>query len=307
MPEEPRLLRSMKGALATLLRATGAPVLVRNTYARRKVGILLYHDPAPEVLDAHLSYLSPRYSFITLAQLVDALRDRRWGALPPKAMVLTFDDGRSGNAALLPLFRRHRVVPTIYVCTQIVATHRRYWSEDRPDREALKRLPHDERMARLEESGFSVTREFKDASPIALTGDDIDRMRGYVDFQSHTRFHPVLTTCSDEHCREEIELSKPEVEALSGRPCDHISYPNGDYAERERQLARESGYRSARTIDIGWNDASTDPYALRILGVSDDASVTRLAADLAGFGYLRRMRRGSLRGRHRGIGLEGRP
>ena len=50
---------------------------------------------------------------------------------------------------------------------------------------------------------------------------------------------------------------------------------------------RSAGYRSARSTRMGWNGPDTDPYALRIIGVDDTASVSCLAADLGGFGWLR--------------------
>jgi hypothetical protein len=35
-------------------------------------------------------------------------------------------------------------------------------------------------------------------------------------------------------------------------------------------------------MGVGWNDASSDPFRLKVLGVSDQASINRLAADLSG-------------------------
>ena len=51
---------------------------------------------------------------------------------------------------------------------------------------------------------------------------------------------------------------------------------------------------------MGWNDRNTDPFRLRITGVTDDASVNLLAAQLSRItGYLRYLSRGSLTGKHR--------
>ncbi|MFL5048434.1 MAG: polysaccharide deacetylase family protein, partial [Xanthobacteraceae bacterium] len=100
-------------------------------------------------------------------------------------------------------------------------------------------------------------------------------------------------------CADEIFQSKHELEALLGQECVHFSYPNGDYSAREIELLRQAGYRSGRTVDLGWNSPGTDVYRLKILGTEDDASVNRLAADLTGItGYGARLRQGSFRGRH---------
>lgn len=295
-----RMVGVMSSAVAAVVRWTGLALLVRRTVARKRVSILVYHDPTPEVLERHLRYLAKRYSFIRLGDLVDAITLDRWAELPKRALVLTFDDGHRGNAELVDLFVRYGVTPTIYVCSQIVGTNRHFWFLETSDPEPLKELPNGERLAALEEAGFSSTKEY--SQPQALGVAAIERMKGVVDFAAHTRFHPVLTTCLDADCADEIESSKAETEGLIEGPCLDFSYPNGDYGERELALVRRAGYRSGRTVDLGWNDADTDPFRLKVLGTGDTASVNRLAADLAGVsGYLARLKDGSFMGRHRPV------
>ena len=256
------------------------------------------------MLDRHLAYIRSRYALLALDDVVAALHSDRWDDLSTPGVVVTLDDGMRGNYALLGLFRRYGVVPTIYVCTQLVGTNRHFWTEVRPDREALKVMPHEERVRRLEEEGtFTLTVEYPAEARMALSNAEIAEMRESVDFQSHTRFHPILTTCSDEDCLDEIAGSRVEVEKLVGKRCRHFSYPNGDYTERELQLVRKSGYGSARTINVGWTGPRSDPYQLKILGVDDRASVNQLAADLAGFGFVRRARLTNLSGRRKPITL----
>jgi peptidoglycan/xylan/chitin deacetylase (PgdA/CDA1 family) len=294
------VLRAISSAIALFVRWSGFAMLVRWTIARRRVSILLYHDPTPELLDRHLRYLVKRYKFVRLSELVEAITLDRWADLPPRALVLTFDDGHRGNAELVDLFVRYGVKPTIYVCSQIVGTNRHYWFLESDDPEPLKELSNGERLAALKNVGFSPTKEYR--QPHALDAADINRMKEAVDFAAHTRFHPVLTTCSDADGAVEIESSKAEIEALIQGPCLDFSYPNGDYGERELALVRSAGYRSGRTVDLGWNDARTDPFRLKILGTTDVASVSRLAADLAGVsGYLARLKVGSFTGRHRPV------
>ena len=126
-------------------------------------------------------------------------------------------------------------------------------------------------------------------------------MSDVVDVQSHTRSHPVLTACGLEECRDEIAGSRADVADLTGSPAQHLAYPNGDFTAREIRVAREAGYRSARTVDLGRVGPRTDPFRLPIIGVSrDNASVARLAADLAGVtSYLTCLRKGRPLGRRR--------
>lgn len=290
-------------AIFALIRRSGLPRLVAATVARDKVPILVYHDPRPEIFEQHLEYLARRYEFLPLSRLVAALSSKAWASLPRNGLVVTFDDGLRSNAALVDLFRRYDVQPTIFICSQVVATRRHYWFMRADDAQALKPVANSRRLEILRERGFSPTREYP--QPQALSASDISRMREYVHFESHTRFHPILPMCSDHECHEEVVISRQEIAALTGRECRHFAYPDGAYTEREIETVKSAGYFSGRTIDLGWNGPSTDPYRLKVIGWRDDASINRLASDLTGIpGYLSRLRRGSLTGRHRSVRVD---
>jgi peptidoglycan/xylan/chitin deacetylase (PgdA/CDA1 family) len=285
---------------AHLLRWSGAPWLVRRAHRRGCATILLYHDPSPRVLDAHLAWMRARgVQFTTLDAMVEAITGDA-AALPEFAFVLTLDDGHRRNYELLPVFRRHGVVPTIYLCTQVVGTERRFWfQQPGVDTQPYKRLRNRDRVAALRrDCGFEPERAYPPAERQALSKREIEEMAPFVDFEVHTRFHPVLTQCDEDEAWEEIATSKRELEELLGRSCRHFSYPNGDYLEREVALARRAGFASARTIDLGWARPDTDPFRLPCLGVADDASVTMLAAQLSGIpSYVRRRLQGQRGGR----------
>lgn len=282
------VLRLFVRATTLAVRWSGLPLLARHTWAREKVGILVYHNPAPEVLERHLQYLRGRYSFIALDDLVRAMHAKDWRAIPSRSLVLTIDDGHRGNLALVDILRRHGIQPTMYICTQIVGTHRRYWwTLPGIDRRLLRSVPNEERLRILEDRhGFSQTAEV-DQDPQALTVEDVAGIDGAVDFQAHTRFHPFLPRCDDEECYTEIAGSKTETEALSGKPARHFSYPNGEYGPREIAYVKQAGFASARTVETGWNDLNTDPYRLKIIGMPDNAPLDLVASQLTGLPLVR--------------------
>jgi peptidoglycan/xylan/chitin deacetylase (PgdA/CDA1 family) len=262
--------------------------------ARRRVSIVLYHDPEPAVIARHLEFLAGRYTPITLGELAAALRTGDLRSLPPFPVVITIDDGHRGNRALSGAFERHAVRPTIFLCSQIAATSRHFWFLDADPRrvEQLKGLENGDRLAELErDPGFTPDREFGEEARQALSRAEIVEMEGACDFESHGRFHPVLTRCAADVAEDEIAASRDEVAALTDRPCRHFAYPLGAYTSREARLAEKAGYESARTVDIGWNGPSTDPYRLKILSVADDLSDTMLAAELTGLKWLLRVLR----------------
>ncbi len=284
--------RAQRESIAFLVRRTGLAALCRVTHARGKVGILVYHNPEPEVLDRHLRYLGKRYRFIELGQLVDALRRRDWSQIPSNSLVLTLDDGHRGNAKLRPLFERLGVRPTVFVCTQIVGTLRRFWwtEVDTRTRDHLHTVPNAERLHVLAERfGFRQEDEVVNGDRAALDASELADLVEWADVQAHTRFHPVLPMCSEEECEVEIVHGRTEVEQLTGRPCTHFSYPNGYYTDREIALLRRAGFSSARTIETGWNDVRSDPYRLKIVGMPDDASLNLVAAQLSGLPLIRNL------------------
>jgi peptidoglycan/xylan/chitin deacetylase (PgdA/CDA1 family) len=287
--------RILKDAAAFAFRWSGVPFLIRHGLARNRISILLYHDPDPEMLRAHLTYLTRRYTFVTLDEAVRVLRSGTWSELPSRALVITLDDGHRGNARLTKIFTEHGVTPTIYVCSQIVATSRHFWFlKSGVDVDRLKTLPQDERLALLAQAiGFSPAREYPASERQALSQAEIAEMAQDVRFESHSRFHPILPTCSDAEAATEIELSRQEVDALTGQLCRHFSFPNGYYGRRELDLVRMAGYLSARTVDIGWNGPKSDPFTLKIVGQLGnnprEGSLNMLVLHLSGLGYLPRL------------------
>ena len=143
----------------------------------------------------------------------------------------------------------------------------------------MKRLPNAERLAHLKHTAdFEPENVYPDRQ--ALNIAEMKEMVGSVDFQAHTQSHPILPHCTEAECRQEILASKTDLEKLLGIECSHFSYPNGDYTEREIEIVKASGFRSARTTDIGWNTLKTEPYRLKTIPIADDAGLTLFRAQL---------------------------
>ncbi|WP_042444256.1 polysaccharide deacetylase family protein [Azospirillum sp. B510] len=283
----------MKNTIATLVRWSGFGALQRFLKARHAVTIVVYHDPTPEVLREHLRWYAKHYSFTTLDAVAGAMETGRWDRLPAYPLVITLDDGHRNNTALAALFREFDLRPTIYLCSGIVGTARPYWwktaAADSIGVERLKRVPDPERRRLLAEAGDDPDRDGADRQ--AMTWDEIARMTDVADYGAHTRTHPILLRCDDRDCADEITLCRTELEDRLGQPCRHFAFPNGDFSDREVEEIRRAGYRTARSIDPGWNDAATDPLRLKAFPVSDDVTVDWLSVQLTGIPAWLRKRR----------------
>lgn len=271
----------MRAFLFLALRFTGLPFLLRELVQRRCVSILCYHDPDPEHFRAHLQILTRLYHVVSLRQYLAWRADPKQ-RLPRKALVITFDDGHRNNYQLRDLLQQLSVPSTIFLCSQIVGTWRHYWWKAAPasEREQLKDLSDADRRWQLANFGFAETREYAERQ--ALSVREIEALRPFVDFQSHTRFHPILPRCTDAHAAEEIRQSKSELERRFGLSIYALAYPNGDYTVRDAKLARESGYECALTIDGGYNTRRTDRYRLRRIRLADDAGAHELIVKASG-------------------------
>ncbi len=278
-----QLANFVKSAVSIVICGLGIPWLIREWVCRNRIAILLYHDVQPNVFAKHIAYLSRHYAIISLGTLVSAIYNKDFSEIPPKSVVVTIDDGHAGNVALLPIIKQYRICPTIYVCTQIINTHRHFWfkisEQVKKEKERLKKLPNIERLTRLkQEVDFEPEKEYQDRQ--ALNIAEMKEMMQDVDFQPHTQFHPILPQCTETECKQEVLGSKADLEKFLGVECFHFSYPNGDYTEREIEIVKAGGFRSARTTDLGWNGINTSPYKLKAISISDDAGLIRFRAEL---------------------------
>lgn len=264
------------------LRYSGIAWLWRETVQRRKVTFLLFHDMTANDAKRNFAYLKRHYNIIGLQDYLSAVHN---GAkLPRKSVVITFDDGHISNRYMVPVIQEMKIPVTIFLCSAIVGTHRHFWfrhgDEVRTRVESLKTIHNSQRLEILGQYGFDTQQEYTDVQ--ALQDDDISEMTPWVDFQSHTCTHPILPQCNDTVAREEIAESKVQLEQQYGLKINALSYPNGDYSERDILLAKEAGYECGITVDAGYNSIHTNMFRLKRFSVNDATSTDELMVKASG-------------------------
>lgn len=272
----------MNKFLFGFLRCSGVAWFFREFVQRRKMTILLFHDLGVQDAERDFSWLKRHYNIISLNNYLDAVTNG--GYLPNKAIVITFDDGHIGNYDLLPVIKRLQIPITIFLCSGIVGTRRHFWfkhsDEVMPRLTSLKRVSEKDRLKQLQQLGYEELREYDDRQ--ALSKDEIDEMSPWVDFQSHTCFHPILPKCDDKTAEEEIVKAKTQLEQEYGFTIRSLSYPNGDYSDREIQFAKQAGYECGITVDAGYNDRGTDLFRLKRVSVNDAKTMDELIVKASG-------------------------
>lgn len=277
-----------------VLRYSGLPYLFREFVQRKRLTILLYHNISRENADKTFPYLAEKYHIIGLQDYLQHRRERK--PLPPKSLIITFDDGAKGNYDLLPLLKKTNLPVSIFLCAGIIDTTRHFWftfSHPGFTSSELKQLSNREKLHVLKEAGFEPEKE--QASRQALTKVQILEMSPFVDFQSHTLFHPCLPTCEDEEAREEIFRSKEILEEAYGFPINAFAFPNGDYSDRDIELIKEAGYECAITVDSGFNTLDTDPFRLKRMSVNDTGNIDELIVKASGLWWFFKKTNGAKR------------
>jgi peptidoglycan/xylan/chitin deacetylase (PgdA/CDA1 family) len=279
----------MKKLLFKILRYSGLPLLFRELIQRNRITILLFHDVAPETAAFTFQFLKKKYSLISLNDLLNAVDYKDLISLPRKALIITFDDGHIGNYRLFPLICKHKIPVSIFLCAAIINTNRSFWFTYKPSEEKkgeLKKIINSERLAILNKFGYNQLEEHE--TPQALTKTQIMEMKEQINFQSHTLFHPILTQCNFEDAKKEIIDSKILLENEYDLKINAISYPNGDYTNREIEIAREGGYSCGVTVDYGFNSIETDVYKLKRISVKDTFNLDELIVKSSGvWGFLK--------------------
>lgn len=273
----------MNKILFKILRYIGLPVLFREIIQKNKVTILLFHDINNKTADKTFAYLKKKYNIIDLNVFIDALEKKDFSEIPPKALIITFDDGHIRNYEMLPAVKKHRIPITIFLCASIINTNRHFWSKHikNPNLTSyLKKLPNDKRLEILSENDFRQDKEFE--KPQALQREQIDEMSSFINMQSHTLFHPILPNCRYDVAKSEITLSKKILETDFDLNINAIAYPNGDYSDRDIEMTKNAGYKCGITVDYGFNTITSDPFKLKRISVNDTADLNELIVKASG-------------------------
>ena len=210
--------------------------------------VLLYHKvndvpgnpgSVPTTLFAeHMALIEAEgYRPVSLEDVLAHLRD---GApLPPKATLISFDDGYRDNlVGAAPVLQKHGFPAVLFVSVGRIGSKIPF--------------PHDER------SGFrNPSIDWQELTQLEAMG---------VRVESHGVRHLPLATLTDEEAERELLESKSRLEEHLGRPIRAYAYVKGslaDFDARHQEMLRRAGYEAAFTTVTGSNRPGASPYALK--------------------------------------------
>jgi peptidoglycan/xylan/chitin deacetylase (PgdA/CDA1 family) len=267
----------------------------------RRLRILAYHGvPDPATFRAHLDHLRSRYRPVSGAQVAAAFSGGP--ALPPRAVWVTFDDGRADVVDDgLPELRRAGVPATLFVCPGLIEERRPFWWDivtgsldaagayeyegrtwtDRGLVTRLKQVPDPERrrvLADLE----SRTPDAGDRDRVLTRGQLDEWLAAGHEIGNHTWDHPCLDQCEPEEQAAQVARAHEALTAMTGTAPTLFAYPNGDWADAAERELRRLGYGIGLLFDHRLAAPSQQPLRLSRLRIDSDAPPRRTTAIVSG-------------------------
>lgn len=292
------------------------------------LGVLTYHrvdepgaHPAlypglisatPEVFGQQMDYLATNYHVVSVRELIEVYRTG--GVLPPRSVMITFDDASRDFAEYAwPILKRHRLPVTLFVPTAfpdrpeqtfwwdrlyqaLASTSRDHLATPEGQlplatmaqrlqaykrlRDYVKSRPHAEAMAWVAQ----VCDELGAPPPEhnVLSWEALRRLaREGVALGAHTQTHPLLNRISLEGARAEAVGSLRDLEREIGATLPVFAYPTGGVNDEIVRLLEREGFALAFTTEPGINDlGQAHRLRLRRINVGQRTNLTVLRARL---------------------------
>lgn len=226
---------------------------IETTSEDMNIPVLCYHDVTPnnpdnndllinpEKFKEQLQYLKDnKYTPITLDEFYDYLRNNK--PIPKKPVVITFDDGYTGNYKYAyPLLKEFKFPATIFVISNYVGA---------PD--------------------FMTADQLKEMS------------NNGIEIESHTFKHDDLSILDEANQIETLKNSKVNLEKIIGKPVDFISYPFGRYNSSTRVATEKAGYKLGFNLNGNFADRKDNNFNMDRIYVSNNDSLKKFESRLTG-------------------------
>lgn len=221
----------------------------------------------PEEFALQMDYLKEYYHVIGCDTLVSFLRGET--DLPPRAALITFDDGYYDNYSnAYPILAERELPAIIFLTTGYIGESKAfYWDyvsycfyytakknahlpligdcswDDEPSREqvlrqwieAAKLVPDTQKKEYVNQVSAILEVEVPEQAyeGLYLNWDQVRAMSrsGLIEFGAHTVTHPILTRVPIEQASFEICESKRRIEEETGKVVTALAYPNGGQAD----------------------------------------------------------------------------
>lgn len=286
----PRLKRLIRTGLCYVLYLLGIIKALDSMKellpSKRAIKILCYHSVGDEYgvplglsvteknFENQIKFLTESYNIISLDEAVKIIRDKK--EIPPRAIVITFDDGMRDNYThVFNIVKRYNVPVTIFVTVNPIQGHEVLWTDyiiigfnlfkDRKITlktlgleiplnkyiqrqqaivmllDTAKKLSDEDRLELINDLQKQLGLDLKSEvfQNRMLSTEMIKEMcDNGISFGSHTMTHPILTKISLQKLKYELVESKKALEVITGKPIKFFAYPNGTPEDFDEQVVQ---------------------------------------------------------------------
>lgn len=186
--------------------------------------------------EEQVKYLADNgYSTVTLFDVYKSFYEGK--VLPPKSVVLTFDDGyRDNYEQAFSILKKYKKTGTFFMISGFVNAQS-YMTE-------------------------AQLKEMSDAG---------------MEIEPHSKSHQSLGSFDKTKIATEIILSKMEIEKITGKPAYFLAYPYGSYNEQVISVIKNQGYLLAVTTRGGKDQDNSKPYELSRFAVTPRTDIRTFA------------------------------
>lgn len=252
-----------------------------NGFYRNRLKVLAFHTvPSAAQLEEKIIYLKKTHSIIDFATLERHIKNKT--PLPPKPLLITFDDGDySVYEKGVPVLSRHNVPSILFVVTGLINTYKPFWwkhieanypyAEARRIIKEIKTKSNAERLALLK--SLKVNIDQRQLTSAELKEIEMHQML----VGNHTATHPVLTSCTAEEVTSELTSAKEFFRHENLQGYRVFAYPNGNGNGMLRDKLVECGVGYIFLFDHRINKAELNQLALSriMVDVSQDPAEFR--------------------------------
>ena len=278
---------------ALLARASRTAFGLLHRVADPRLSILIFHrvhaqvdtifpsEPDAKRFALLMRFVARSFRVMTLGEAASRLANRE---LPPRALVVTFDDGYADNAEVaLPILQRYGVPASFFISTGFLDGGR-MWNDsvietiracamDELDLESFgmgrrslsgpaeRRSLIGDLLSRIKYSALaerdeSVMRLQRLAgvrnlpSGLMMRSEQLRQLqRAGMEIGAHTVHHPILKTLASAEAEREISTGRRRLQEIINAPVDVFAYPNGkpgrDYDQTHVAMLSRLGFRAA--------------------------------------------------------------
>lgn len=269
---------------------------------------------SPGMFEEQMRYLATHYQVVTVEDVVRAMDSRDKRILPPRAVVVTFDDAYVDfEEHAWPILKHYKIPVTLFVPTAYPGhPELTFWwdnlyhaiqSTPRKDnlytpigslsmsagsrnqvykrlKNYLKMLPHAEAMSVLE--NLCIELEVKPSSNFIMNWESLRKLaRDGVTLGAHTQTHPLMNRIPVEDARNEVIGSLQDLEREIGSKSPIFAYPGGGFNNEVVTMLKQEGLKLAFTTQRGINNIHRiDPLRMLRINVGGRTTLPVLRAQL---------------------------